>query len=113
MAAREKGKNLDEERRALKEIKRRGTTRAKTATPAGSLEGASIRTQRASLAEMEGRVAALHAQGDVREALAVAREAVSATKLALLRSEGEIELQKQLLTRRDARWKRCPERNIS
>ncbi|CAM9536480.1 unnamed protein product [Ectocarpus fasciculatus] len=46
---------------------------------------------------MEGRVAALHAQGDTREALMVARETVSALKLALIRTEGEVELHAQLL----------------
>eukprot|EP00903_Cladosiphon_okamuranus_P006177 g6074.t1 len=51
----------------------------------------------ASLGEMEGRMTALHAEGHAHEALAAAREAVSALKLALVRSEGEIELQAQLL----------------
>lgn len=99
--AREKGKVIDSEHRAMKDLKKNGTIGAEAAASAG-LEGSSMRTHSsASLAEMEGRIAALHAQGDVREALLVAREAVSAMKLACLRSKGEVELHAQLLVRCD------------
>ncbi|CAM9900488.1 unnamed protein product, partial [Ectocarpus sp. 13 AM-2016] len=76
----------DEERWAKEEAKERGGLKGV------GVEGSSTKTQKlvesADLAEMEGRVADLHARGDTREALMVAREAVSALKLALLRTEG-------------------------
>ncbi|CAM9943102.1 unnamed protein product [Hapterophycus canaliculatus] len=46
---------------------------------------------------MEEKVAALHAQGDTREALVVARETVSELKLRLMKTEGEVGLHTQLL----------------
>lgn len=102
IVAREKGKELDQElSRAVKQVERKGAIGTTKAAVSAGVEGSSMRTQSASLAEMEGRVAALHAQGDVREALVAARETVSAMKLALLRSEGEVELHAQLLVRRD------------
>lgn len=83
----------DEERWAKEEAKERGA----------GVEGSSTKTQKlvdsADLAEMEGRVADLHARGDIREALMVARETVSALKLALIRTVGEVELNAQLLVR--------------
>ncbi|CAN0294336.1 unnamed protein product, partial [Ectocarpus sp. 12 AP-2014] len=87
----------DEERWAKEEAKERGGLKCV------GVEGSSTNIQElvesADLAEMEGRVADLHARGDTREALIVAREVVSALKLALLRTEGEVELNAQLLVR--------------
>lgn len=123
IVARAKGKDLDQARLAVEHLNRRHgrVSRRGDAGGVGSggaawiFSGAAGEDDRVSLAagrksklvdgassaEAEGRMAALQAEGHAREALEAAREAVSALKLALLRSEGEAELQAKLLVRLD------------
>lgn len=56
-------------------------------------------TENTRLNEPEGLVSTLRERGDLHEALVEARDEASAAKLSLLRAEGEVELQTQLLVR--------------
>lgn len=87
MAARAKAREAEE--RATED-------KRQSATLARSLETQAL-VEKTRVAELEGHVAALRAEGDIQEALGAAREDISAAKLALMRAEGDAKLHAQLL----------------